>query len=115
MENKQIEEIIETQYISIDHAVLRVFVDDTKIFNPLFNLHKFGYIEDQFGDMIEVPDKDKRSQYNVPNFIMEVGLSSDVTYKNCLLFYVDGGYDIMILHNWIQEFSKQQNNGKHKR
>ncbi len=112
MENKQIEKLIESQYISIDHAVLRVFVDDAKIFEPLFNLHKFGYIDKEYGDMIEVPDKDKRTQFKVPSFIMEIGLSSDITYKNCLLFYVDGGYDINILHNWIQELIKKQNNGK---
>ena len=103
-----IENLIETQYISIDNATLRVFVDNVKIFEPLFNLHKFGFIDKEYGDMIEIPDKEKREKYNVPNFITEIVLYEYNSFDNCLLFYVDGGFDIIILHNWIQEFINKQ-------
>lgn len=98
------EEILNTSYISFDFAYLKVFVDDVKIYKPLFNLRKIE--TDSDGDMISVPDIEKRKIYKMPNFIEDIQKSDDKTFDNCLHIMVLDGYDINELHNWLQNVKK---------
>lgn len=107
-----IEDVIKTQYISLDSAQLRVFVDDVDKFEPVFNLHKYDHIEYDGGEVddiipVFVPDKEKRAKYNVPSFIEDISISSDKTYENCLIIQVNSWYDINLLHDWISNYLKQ--------
>lgn len=104
-----IEDVIKTQYISLDSAQLRVFVDDVSKFEPLFNLHKYDhdYKEDDEIIPVFVPDKEKRAKYNIPSFIEDISISSDKTYENCLIIQVTSWYDINLLHDWITNYLKQ--------
>jgi len=110
------EDLIKTQYISLDSAQLRVFVDDVDKFEPVFNLHKYDHREYTGGAVediipIFVPDKEKRAKYNIPSFVEDIAISSDKTFDHCLIIQVNGWYDIVLLHEWIQSYLKQQDNG----
>ena len=99
------EEIYKTAYISLDYALLRVFVKDKNKYKDLLQLHICH--ENNDDDIIDcVPDIEKRIKYNIPEFIEEIRFSQDKTYSNCILIMVLEGYDIMELHNWIQEIEK---------
>jgi len=107
-----IEDIIKTQYISLDSAKLRVFVDDIKKFEPIFNLHKSENINEDFNEEfipILIPDKEKRAKYNIPSFVEDIAISSDKTYDNCLIISVNDWYDINLLHDWIINYIKREN------
>lgn len=106
-----IEDIIKTQYISLDSAKLRVFVDDIKKFEPIFNLHKPENINEGFNEdfiPILIPDKEKRAKYNIPSFVEDIAISSDKTYDNCLIISVNDWYDINLLHDWIINYIKRE-------
>jgi len=106
-----IEDLIKTQYISLDSAKLRVFVDDLKKFEPIFNLHKCVNSNERYsGNFIPIyiPDKEKRAKYNIPSFVEDISISSDYTFENCLIILVNDWYDINLLHNWIQDYLNQK-------
>lgn len=106
-----IEDIIKTQYISLDSAKLRVFVDDVKKFEPIFNLYKNENINKSFNEdyiPILIPDKEKRAKYNIPSFVEDIVISSDRTFDNCLIISVNDWYDISLLHNWIINYIKRE-------
>jgi hypothetical protein len=110
-----IEDLIKTQYISLDSAQLRVFVDDVDKFEPVFNLHKYDHIEYTGGSVediipVFVPDKEKRAKYNIPSFVEDIAISSDKTFGHCLIISVNSWYDINLLHDWISNYLKQDNN-----
>lgn len=97
---------LETSYISLDNAFLRVIVKDITKYEDLFELH---YIEDTFlvndveyVDM--VPDNIKRDKYQVPYFVEQIRKHPDTSIDNCLLIMVLDGFDIIELHKWIEYF-----------
>jgi hypothetical protein len=107
-----IEDLIKTQYISLDSAKLRVFVDDLKKFEPIFNLHKCVNLNERYSENfipIFIPDKEKRAKYNIPSFVEDISISSDYTLDNCLIISVNDWYDINLLHNWIQDYLNDKN------
>ncbi len=102
-----IDELIKYSYISLEYAYLRVFVNNIDIFEPLFDLRKV--ITDTDGDLISVPDIQKRTIYNIPNFIESIQKSRDKSFENCLLIMVLDGYEIEKLHNWIEYHTQTYN------
>lgn len=103
-----IEQTLETSYISLDNAFLRVIVKDVTKYEDLFQLHYIGdtfLVNDvEYVDM--VPDNIKRENYQVPDFVEQIRKHPDSSIDNCLLIMVLDGYDIIELHNWIQAIEK---------
>lgn len=99
-----IEEAIKYSYICLDYAFLKVFVDDISIYNPVFDLTNVD--TDVDGELISVPNLDKRNIYKIPNFVELIQISKDKTYNNCLLIMVLDDYRIEELHEWIQYYNK---------
>lgn len=99
-----INEAIKYSYIIFDFAYLKVFVDDVKIFEPVFDLRKIE--TDSDGDIISVHDEEKRNIYKIPDFIEEIRISADKTFDNCLHIMVIDGYNIEELHNWIKYYTQ---------
>lgn len=101
-----IEQTLETSYISLDYALLRVFVKDKSKYEDLLQLHKNVNLTYNNGDdttIDMVTDEAKRKLFKVPDFVESISFSQDIAYENCILIMVLEGYDIMELHNWIQK------------
>ncbi len=103
-----IDELIKYSYISLEYAYLRVFVKNINIFEPLFDLRKIT--TDSDGDIISVPDTQKRNIYNIPDFIESIQKSRDKSFENCLLIMVLDGYEIEKLHKWIENYIENHYN-----
>lgn len=98
------EQTLETAYISLDYALIRVFVKDKSKYEDLLQLHTYDHDDYFVADC--VPDLEKREKYKVPDFVENIRFSKDSAYENCILVMVLEGYDIIELHNWIQTIEK---------
>lgn len=100
-----IEQTLETSYISLDYALLRVFVKDKSKYEDLLQLHKnvnFTYSNGDDTTVDMVPDEEKRKLFKVPDFVESIRFCKDIELENCILIMVLEGYDIIELHNWIK-------------
>ncbi len=95
-----IEQTLETSYISLDYALLRVLVRDKNKYKDLLELHTYDH--DDYFVAEYIPDLEKRAKYKVPDFVESIRFSKDIELENCILIMVLEGYDIIELHNWIQ-------------
>ncbi len=100
-----IEQTLETSYISLDYALLRVFVKDKSNYKDLLELHTYDHDDYFVADL--VPDLEKRAKYQVPDFVESIRFSKDTAYENCILIMVLEGYDIIELHHWIQSIENK--------
>lgn len=100
------EQTLETAYISLDYALLRVFVKDKSKYEDLLELHI--YDNDDYFVAEYIPDLEKRKKYKVPDFVEGIRFSQDITFENCILIMVLEGYDIIELHNWIQTIENKK-------
>lgn len=96
---------LETSYISLDNAFLRVIVKDITKYEEVFYLHKPAYPLIGIEEIVDmIPDNEKRKKYKIPDFIEQIRKHPDTSIDNCLLIMVLDGYDIIELHKWIEYF-----------